>query len=246
MIIQDKNKIKEFWEQRATDFGKSMHATLGETYLRKLEIRTMLRILKRLNPSSILEIGSGNGYSTFIYAKKFPSVKIFATDYSEKMLNIAKENYARENIAYKKWDITQPNEFPFEKKKFDFIFSQRVIQNLPSWEMQKETINFLISLLGDKGILCLMECSEEGVNELNQWRERFFRKPIDGIIPWHNKFLEDTKLEKEFDKNLIKIFYFSSSYMFISRIISHRFGKIAWLLPPIGKFGYDRAYFFRR
>lgn len=242
----DKNKIKHFWDQRAVEFGKSMKATLGETYLRKLEIRTMLKMIKRLKPSTALEIGCGNGFSTSIYADKFPKMKILATDYSQEMLNIARKSYARENIVYEEWDITQPNEFPFEQNSFDFIFSQRIIQNLPSWEIQKDAIYYLTSMLGVKGVLCLMECSEEGVNQLNKWRTRFGRKPINGIIPWHNKFLEDTKLKNEFRKNLVKIFYFSSSYMFITRIISSKLKKIAWLLPPIGKFGYDRVYIFRR
>lgn len=244
--MADENKIRNFWDQRAIEFGKSMKATLRERYLRKLEIRTMLKIIRGLKPSTVLEIGCGNGFSTSIYADKFPEMKILATDYSREMLNIAKKNYARENIVYEEWDVTQPNKFPFEKNSFDFIFSQRIIQNLPSWEIQKDTIYYLTSMLGAKGVLCLMECSEEGVNQLNKWRKRFGRKPIDGIIPWHNKFIEDSKLKNEFRKNLVNIFYFSSSYMIITRIISSKLKKIAWLVPPLGKFGYDRVYIFRR
>jgi ubiquinone/menaquinone biosynthesis C-methylase UbiE len=242
----DEDKIKNFWDQRAVEFGKSLKATLRETYLRKLEIRTMLNIIKRVKPSAALEIGCGNGFSTSVYADKFPKMKIFATDYSQKMLNVAKKDYARNNIVYGQWDITQPSEFPFEQKTFEFIFSQRVIQNLTSWEIQKDAIDYLISMLGAKGVLCLMECSKEGVNQLNEWRRRFGRKQIDGIIPWHNKFLEDTKVKNEFQNNLVNVFYFSSSYMFITRIVSSKLKRIAWLVPPVGKFGYDRVYIFRR
>lgn len=238
----DKNRIKEFWDKRAVEFGKSMHATLGETHLRELEIRTMIRVLKRVNPSLVLEIGCGNGYSTFIYAEKFPKMKIIATDYSKKMIDTAKENYHRKNIQYEIWDITQPNEFPFETKKFDLVFSQRVIQNLPSWKIQRKVITNLISMLTDNGRLCLMECSEEGVNQLNKWRKRIGRGPINGIIPWHNKFIDDSKIKEEFGKNSDKIVYFSSTYMFITRLVWRKLGRIAWLLPSVGEFGYDRMY----
>lgn len=237
--------IKEFWDERAVEYGKSMQATLREVYLRKLEIKTMLKILKRVNPSLVLEIGCGNGYSTFIYAKMFPKIKIIATDYSEAMIDIAKENYERKNIGYGVWDITQPHEFPFETTKFDFIFSQRVIQNLPSWEMQRKAINDLINMLANNGQLCIMECSEEGVNQLNKWRTRIGRRTINGIIPWHNKFINDLKIKEEFSNNLNKIIYFSSTYMFITRLIHYRLNKIAWLLPSFGNFGYDRIYIFR-
>ena len=244
--MASKNEIKKFWDKRASEFGKSMSATLRETHLRKLEIKTMIRVMRRIKPSMILELGCGNGYATFKYAEKFPEMRILATDYSEKMIDLAQKNYQRENIAYKIWDITEPDELPFSTKNFDLIFSQRVIQNLPSWGEQKKVINNLINLLADNGLLILMECSKEGVNQLNKWRNIIGKKPIDGIIPWHNKFLEDSILNKEFSQNLVKIIYFSSTYMFITRLISQKLAKIAWLLPPIGKFGYDRIYVFKR
>ncbi len=244
--MASKNEIKKFWDKRASEFGKSMFATLRETYLRKLEIITMIRILGGIKSSIVLELGCGNGYATFKYAEKFPQMKILATDYSEKMIDIAQKNYKRENITYKVWDITESDESPFAIKNFDLIFSQRVIQNLPSWGVQKKVINNLINLLADNGLLILMECSEEGENQLNRWRNMIGKKPIDGIIPWHNKFLKDSILNKEFGRNFIKVIYFSSTYMFITRLISQKLAKIAWLLPAIGKFGYDRIYVFKR
>lgn len=238
----NKEAIKEFWENRAKEYGKSMCATLGETYLRKLEIKTMVNIIKKNKPDSVLEIGCGNGYSTSIYAERFPKMKMFATDYSKKMIDLAKSYYQKNNVIYDVWDVTQPSEYPFKIDKYDLIFSQRVIQNLPTWEMQKNTIRHLISMLKDNGKLCIMECSEEGVDQLNNARKKIRRPRIDGIIPWHNKFISDKKMMEEFADNINEITHFSATYMFITRLISMRLAKYAWLLPPIGKFGYDKVF----
>lgn len=244
--MTSENEIKKFWDERAKKFNNSMCATLGETYLRKLEIKSLLKILKQERPLRVLEIGCGNGYSTFIYAEKFPKMRIIATDYSEKMIDVAKKSYMRKNIEYKVWDITEFNKLPFKSREFDLIFSQRVIQNLPLWETQKDVIKNLINMLTNNGQLCLMECSENGVTQLNKCRKQIGKRSINGIIPWHNKFINDQKLKEEFEENLTKIICFSSSYMFITRLICHKLDRIAWLMPSIGKFGYDRIYIFKR
>lgn len=243
--MEKKEKIREFWDEKAECFGPSIQATLGEIYLRKLEIRTMYNILARQKPPLVLEIGCGNGFSTFVYAKKLPYSKIFAVDYSERLLDVAKRHYSRENIEYQLWDVTETEIFPFDTKEFDVIFSQRVIQNLTSWNEQKEVIKDLLNRLKSTGVLVLMECSEEGVEQLNTLRLKTGREPIKGIIPWHNTFIKDSSLREEFYSSLVKIGYFSSTYMFLTRIISSRLAKIAWLFPPIGRFGYDRIYILR-
>jgi ubiquinone/menaquinone biosynthesis C-methylase UbiE len=244
MVMAEKS-VKDFWDEKATAYGKSMRATLGEIHLRRLEIRTLLNILKRQIPSAVLEIGCGNGFSTFAYAEALPQTRFIATDYSDKMLEVAHNYYHRENIEYLRWDITDIESCPITQQTFDVIFSQRVIQNLPSWQVQMNVITNLITKLTDEGRLYLMECSEEGVSQLNRWRTRIGRKPIDTIIPWHNKFLRDSEMKAAFHGNLIETVYFSSTYMFITRLISGRLSKIAWLLPPWGRFGYDRIYVFK-
>ncbi|MBN2027799.1 MAG: class I SAM-dependent methyltransferase [Actinobacteria bacterium] len=244
--MDEKDRIREFWDGRAEQFGASMRATLGEVHLRELEIRTMRSILARRKLSTVLEIGCGNGYSTFIYAKEFPDMKIYATDFSQPLIDIAAEHYANDNIAYALWDITDEGAFPFDIAKFDLIFSQRVIQNLPTWDEQKKVIGSLQGRLEDGGSLVLMECSEEGVEQLNRWRKILRKEPIEGIIPWHNKFIMDSVLKEEFGGDLVKVKYFSSSYMLATRLITERLAKFAWRFPSVGWFGYDRIYVFRK
>lgn len=247
-LIKMKNKstkIKAYWNKRAIIYKESANATLSETPLRRIEIKKMIGLLKKYKPSQTLEIGCGNGYSTSIYASKFSRMKIFATDFSENMLKIANKKYKKRNIRYSFWDISQPKKFPYKIKSFDLIFSQRVIQNLPSWNIQKIVIKNLLGMLNEKGVLILMECAKDGVKQVNNFRRVLGQDKLKGIIPWHNKFLEDKKMKKKFENNLIEISHFASTYMFLTRIISFKMSEIVQLFPSIGKFGYSRVYILK-
>ena len=65
--------IKEYWEQRAKENADSPQATTDDVYLRKLEISTLVDTIKNLSlpeNSSVLDVGCGDGYTTFHVAKE--------------------------------------------------------------------------------------------------------------------------------------------------------------------------------
>ena len=82
-----------------------------------------------------------------------------------------------------------------------------------------------------------MECSKDGVRQLNNLRRKLGKKEIENIEPWHNNFFVDANLTKDFGA---KIIHFSSTYMFFTKLVE-RFHKLSYL-PPIGNFGYDKLY----
>jgi cyclopropane fatty-acyl-phospholipid synthase-like methyltransferase len=79
--MADAAAIKKFWDKRADKFQESCIAALGETKLRKLEIKTILKYLK--GNMNILDVGCGNGYSTIEFARNIQS-EFFGIDYSKK------------------------------------------------------------------------------------------------------------------------------------------------------------------
>ena len=83
-------KIKEFWNQRAMQYGANQKATLGEIAVRYLEINEINRHLD--HGKKILDVGCGNGYTTKIFAKNYKS-KIFGIDYAPEMIEIAGGSY---------------------------------------------------------------------------------------------------------------------------------------------------------
>lgn len=237
---KDISKIKAFWDARAKEYGDNWRATLGERYLRMLEIKIMKRYIRNLNPKLVYDIGCGNGYSTLAYAKQFPDIQLVGVDYSEEMIKIASKKEIS-NCKFIVGDILKPESLPSDEA--DLIITQRCIQNLPDYASQKLTIINLTTKLSTDGILLMMECSKDGVHQLNKMRKLFLKKPIENIEPWHNTFFVDQRIIDDFSA---KVVYFSSTYMFVSKVVSSRLSWLGYLLPNIAKFGYDRLYIITR
>jgi len=92
------------------------------------------------------------------------------------------------------------------------------------------------------GAVLMMECSKDGVKQLNGLRRRLGLAPIDGIEPWHNAFLRDALVVEEFGAS---IEHFSSTYMFLAKVLHKKLSYVARYLPAVGRFGYDRLYVLR-
>lgn len=239
-IVQDKiGQIRHFWEQRASEYGSRSTATLGERFLRQLEIKTMIKVIEHYGSSRVLDVGCGNGYSTRIFAQKCSEVDFYGIDYSPKMVECAKE-YESKNLHFAFGDVLDVDTLP--DRQFDLVLTQRCIQNLPTYEMQCQAIHNILDRKAPEGVLALMECSKDGVELLNAVRMRLGRKPIEGIEPWHNNFLVDANMIQDWGATIV---HFSSTYMFLTRVISSRLARIGYVLPAIGKFGYDKLYLIK-
>ena len=232
-------RIRGFWDDRALQFGVSQRATLGETYLRHVEIQQMLKRLRRRRPGRVLDVGCGNGFSTRTYAQALPDTQFFGVDYSRQMIDLARQDALR-NTSFQWADVTDPATLP--EGQFDVIYTQRCIQNLPDEATQQRAIAELRSRLSPNGLLILNECSRPGVAQLNGLRQRLGLKPIENIEPWHNRFMIDAQLKQQFDA---EVHHISSTYMFLAKIIHKRLAKWARFLPAVGRFGYDRFYLIR-
>jgi len=232
-------EIKKFWDTRAKEYGGDWQATLGEKYLRLLEIKTMKKFIKRYTPKRLLDVGCGNGYSTKMYADEFPSIQFFGMDYSEEMIQYAQKSPIP-NCSFFVGDVLDGASF--KEGEFDIIMTQRCLQNLPDYECQRRAINNLLMRKSPDGHLLLMECSKDGVAQFNQLCVMMGKKPVDNLEPWHNNFFVDKSLQEDFGAEIV---YFSSTYMFLAKVMHPGLSMLGYLLPPIGKFGYDRLYIIK-
>ena len=229
-------RIRSFWDDRARQFGADGRATLRETHLREVEVRAMMKKIRALAPSRVLDVGCGNGWSTRHYAREFPETQFVGIDFSAEMIRHARTDVPV-NCAFYEGDVLDAASLP--AGQFDLVMTQRCLQNLPDWLTQRRAIGNLQALCSPNGKLMLMECSKDGVAQLNSLRVEVGLDPIENIEPWHNCFMKDDQLVAEYGA---QVEFFSSTYMFLAKVIHKKLSYVARYLPALGRFGYDRLY----
>lgn len=80
---------------------------------------------KRLTKPFIWEVGTGSGCIAITLSKELPAAEVFATDISQKALQVAQTNAEQlgENVTFALHDMRDFNELPFQNVMFDVIVS---------------------------------------------------------------------------------------------------------------------------
>jgi len=243
------DEIKEFWAQRAKAHKTDSTATLGEVALRKLEIKALMRHLK--SGMKVLDVGCGNGFSTVEFARKFES-EFIGVDYSEEMIKYALENKKNNKgrlqgkVSFKVGNVLG---LTFDDESFDYVITERCLQNLPEWELQKKAIAEILRVLRPGGTFLMLECSKTGLQQLQKLRRRFLKPAIENAEPWHNRFFHDAEvlfLTRQLPIDTVSIEHFCSTYIFCTRLISRKLGLITECLPNVGSLGYNKLYIIRK
>ena len=208
----NKKKILNYWNLRA---GKKILKCTNDINLEKNEIGIFLSIIK--DKKNVLDIGCGDG-ELLRNLKKKNKCNCYGIDFSQNLIKIAKRK--SRNINYYCIDMNKiKDEFKI-KIKFDYIITKRSIQNLTSWKDQKKFIDQLKFFSGPKTKILLMESSNNGLRKINEMRNKLKLKKI--IKPWHNLYLEDSKINKtNFNGlKLVNIKELFSTYYFTSRVLN--------------------------
>lgn len=108
---------------------------------------------------NILDVGCGYGYLSYFLHYKNPNRKIFAVDYDDEKINIAKNGFDKtEHLQFKQLDITT---YPFEK--FDAILLNDVLHYF-SEEKQKQLLEKCALSLTKNGIILI----RDGITDLEK------------------------------------------------------------------------------
>ncbi|HEX6270723.1 MAG TPA: class I SAM-dependent methyltransferase, partial [Anaerolineales bacterium] len=97
-----------------------------ENLTRDLDQRVTRDVLANLHFTSILEIGCGTGKNTSFLAEIGKTVH--AVDFSEGMIEKAKEKVQAENARFSMMDITE--KWNFEDQSFDLIVCNLVLEHI--------------------------------------------------------------------------------------------------------------------
>lgn len=265
--MQEREEIKRYWDERAKEFSKNTAATTNDIHLRELEIKNIIQTLKLLDIShngKILDVGCGDGYSTARVAKEFPDHLFYGVDYSEKMINIARDRInnqplLKDCISFSNGDVTELKNV-FKDLEFNVIISDRCLINLESMEMQSAAIAQIAHCLIPGGYYIAIENFIEGQENMNKARREVGLQEIP--VRWHNLYFKEKDFllsaERYFDD--IVFHDFSSSYYFATRVIysamckmrgeepnyNHEIHQLAVDLPEVGKFSPIRMVVMKR
>lgn len=253
--VKQVDSIRAYWNSRA---GLGKWAGTPDLIAKELELRVLAAFVR--DGMKILDAGCGNGVAAIELARRF-QVDITAIDYAADMVEAASQTAATTPlvgaIQFRQGDVTKLCDLPGD---FDLIYTERVIINLPDWETQSSAIRELVGLLRVGGVYAMIENSQDGLDKINDLRQRVGLKPV--VAPWHNRYLKDDEIRTLGlpGVTLENVIYHSSTYYFLSRVVNAwlaaREGKepdydspvneLALQLPVIGDLGQGRVWVWKR
>lgn len=209
-------QIVDLYSKEAEKHGDSGTSTIQDIRTRNLEIDAIFRYIR--DGMDVLEIGCGNGYVAQRLVESF-NVNLDAFDFSEELIKIAKNrdlSKAGGKVQFSHQDVLKLE----ANQKYDLVFTERVLQNLLSWNDQKIALKKIVNSLKKGGLFVMEECFWSGLNNLNAAREELNLDPVPES--WHNLYFYDQEV-KDCMGDLGAVFVeencFLSGYYFGSRIV---------------------------
>ena len=209
--------IKKYWENNASKYKISYKASWKDNFAIDLEIRNISRYIKK--NSIVLDIGCGNGYSTFYQLKKKPK-KIIGLDFAKNMIFFANKRKTDLNlgdeISFEEGNIKK---LRFDDKIFDVVYTTRVLINLPTWKEQTQGINECIRVTKKGGTIIISEAFWEPLVLLNSLRTLKQLPPL--IEHDFNRYIKKRELESYLNTLNLKfeVIDFCSIYYLGSRFL---------------------------
>lgn len=245
--MEELKKKQQFWDSQAT---KGDLSGTRDRYAKKLEMAVIAKYVK--DGMRVLDVGCGDGEMLMSLARSYRLDLAIGVDSSKDMISIAQEKTPGfPDVRFLVHNIKELTSL--SHPTFDLIYTQRALINLDSWEEQRQAILDILSLLKPGGTYVMVECFQEGLQEINELRLKVGLESI--VPPWHNRYLKKIEVggmlfeQKVFD--LIDaprphIEYFSGAYYFMSRVVQawwrhrqhlepaydHALNELGTLLPP--------------
>ncbi|MBN2373536.1 class I SAM-dependent methyltransferase [bacterium] len=264
--MKEKEKIKEYWEERAKQHMENPSATTDDVYLRELEISVIIKTINEIgiDKGSLLDVGCGDGYSILKVAEAFKNLSFVAIDYSENMIRLARQRLEsqpdlKHQARFIIGDVTAIGQ-SLCGSSFDIVLTDRCLINLGSFEDQCNAIRNIANHTKKNGYYIAIENFIEGHENMNAARRQLGLLEIP--VRWHNIYFK----EKEFIECAGRFFQdisfreFTSSYYFATRVIyaamcqmrgekpdyRHEIHQLSIRLPWIGQFSPIRMAVMRK
>lgn len=210
----------------------------------------------------VLDVGCGDG-GTAIRLGASRKIGIKGVDSAWAMIEMANRNKTlqpfNQHIEFVCADVEQMD----LRSGYDLIYTQRLLINLGTWDRQRAMIIKMLSWLKPGGTLLMVECSQDGLDGVNELRRMVGLPAI--VPPSHNRYLRDEEM-LGFYRELVSTtglgavepmpLAICSTYALFSRIVNAKdaqrsgtppkydssINKLALDLPNIGDLGQNRLW----
>jgi SAM-dependent methyltransferase len=175
----DASQIAAYWST-----PEAVEANRRDWILAELERRAICAYVR--GGMKVLDVGCGNGETLDALARTGLCLRLEGVDASATMIASA-----RDKTAIRQWrieDIASLTGGPW-----DLIYTERSIINLPDWPTQAKAIRDICGLLAPGGRYLMVEHSQDGLDQCNEWRARLNLPAI--AAPEHCRYLVDAEVD---------------------------------------------------
>lgn len=251
--------IAEFWDDRAS---LEEQAGTRDLIAKELEVEAIAKYVE--DGMRVLDAGCGNGLTALELARRY-QVEITALDSSTKMIEAAVSRAAgrtlKGSVLFTVRDVQGIND---DLGRFDLIYTERVLINLPQQVAREWAMIGLCYLLAPGGLYVMCENSQDGLDGINRLRAGLDLPEI--VPPWHNHYLTGKDISGFVEAVWHTVVHestddYSSTYYFLSRIVNAALAaqegrepdydspinRLALKLPAlVDGFGQGRIWLWRR
>jgi len=250
------DSMLQHYAAEAKKHGLSGTSTIQDMRTRRLERNAIGQYLQ--DGQKILEPGCGNGFTAWSFAKS-KRVSIDAYDLCSELITLAQERSNKDLLG--SVNFFQDSACRWKKNNsYDIVFTERALQNIPTWEDQCIALENIYISLKSEGIFVMEECFLSGLSILNRARDELDLPNIEK--PWHNLFFDDEVLfefmskvgfKKIEENNFLSGYYFGSRVLLAALYPKHKQLNSSSILndyfcnlPPAGNFCPMRIVVFQK
>lgn len=226
-------EVREHWDRRARRLGERPSATGWGGHLRRIEVREILRSVP--SAGAILDVGCGNGYVLDQLVNTFGERRLVGIDLSHEMLGLARDRL-KGTV-----DLVEATAalLPFRSASLECLYSVRTLIFVPKGK-RDVAIRESMRVLKPEGLLVLVECTIEGIRNLNGLRRRF---GVPDLLEHPRYFFEQERLETALRKAGSRMLR-RTHFPMVSILEKVFYAKVAWIRGSarLFSFVYRAAY----
>ena len=247
--------VRAFWDERA---GLGEWAGTRDVIAKQLEMEAICGHVR--DGMRILEVGCGNGITAIEIARRF-NVELTGSDFAPQMVVAANALLSGQTLRGQvRFEVGDVRDMSACHERYDLIYTERVLINLPDGNTQAQAIRHITDLLIPGGLYVMCENTQDGLDRLNALRGGIGLEAI--TPPWHNRYLRESEIAALTlpGITLESIEDYSSTYYFLSRVVNaglaaqsgrepsyeDPINQLALRLPPIGDMGQGRIWLWRK